>query len=197
MSLEGGCSCGAIRYKLTNTPLIVHACHCRDCQRVTGSGFVINIWIEKQFVESRGAMPKSVVLKGGGTGKDHEAFFCDKCGTYVWSRYAVAPGSEALFVRAGTLDNPDAVQPDVHIFTRSKLRWVRLPEGSVAFETAGLCDTPFSNQRGFGAKLSAGATAVVSGEHFGAGCARSGAWGCSGRQRKSIGYRQNSKNIST
>jgi hypothetical protein len=196
MSLEGGCSCGAIRYKLTNTPLIVHACHCRDCQRVTGSGFVINIWIEKQFVESRGAMPKSVVLKGG-TGKDHEAFFCDKCGTYVWSRYAVAPGSEALFVRAGTLDNPDAVQPDVHIFTRSKLRWVRLPEGSVAFETAGLCDTPFSNQRGFGAKLSAGATAVVSGEHFGAGCARSGAWGCSGRQRKSIGYRQNSKNIST
>ncbi len=41
MNLEGGCSCGAIRYKLTNTPLIVHACHCRDCQRVTGSAFVI------------------------------------------------------------------------------------------------------------------------------------------------------------
>ncbi len=52
MNLEGGCSCGAIRYKLTNTPLIVHACHCRDCQRVTGSGFVINIWIEKRFVEA-------------------------------------------------------------------------------------------------------------------------------------------------
>ena len=52
MNLEGGCSCGAIRYKLTNSPLIVHACHCRDCQRVTGSGFVINIWIEKKFVEA-------------------------------------------------------------------------------------------------------------------------------------------------
>ena len=93
MNLEGGCSCGAIRYKLTNSPLIVHACHCRDCQRVTGSGFVINIWIEKRFVESSGATPKSVVLKGG-TGKDHEAFFCDNCGTYVWSRYQVAPGGE-------------------------------------------------------------------------------------------------------
>ena len=134
MSLEGGCSCGAIRYKLTNTPLIVHACHCRDCQRVTGSGFVINIWIEKKFVESSGATPKSFVLKGG-TGNDHEAFFCGDCGTYVWSRYRVAPGGEVLFVRAGTLDNPAAVTPDVHIFTRSKLPWVRLPEGAVAFET--------------------------------------------------------------
>ena len=143
MSLEGGCSCGAIRYKLTNTPLIVHACHCRDCQRVTGSGFVINIWIEKQFVESRGATPKSVVLKGG-TGKDHEAFFCDQCGTYVWSRYAVAPGPDALFVRAGTLDNPDAIQPDVHIFTRSKLPWLRLPEGARVFETAYMIDDVWS-----------------------------------------------------
>ena len=88
----------------------------RDRQRL-----VINIWIEKQFVETRGATPKSFVLKGG-TGKDHEAFFCGKCGTYVWSRYTVAPGDDALFVRAGTLDNPDAVTPDVHIFTRSKLR---------------------------------------------------------------------------
>jgi hypothetical protein len=102
MSLEGGCSCNAIRYKLTNSPLIVHACHCRDCRRVTGSGFVINMWIEKRFVETTGATPKSIVLKGG-TGQDHEAFFCGNCGTYIWSRYA--PGGEALFVRAGTLDN--------------------------------------------------------------------------------------------
>jgi len=134
MNLEGGCSCGAIRYKLTESPLIVHACHCRDCQRVTGSGFVINIWIEREFVKRTGATPKSVTLKGG-TGQDHDAFFCDKCGTYVWSRYHIAPG-DALFVRAGTLDNPDAVKPDVHIFTRSKLPWLRLPEGALAFETA-------------------------------------------------------------
>src|SRR5271167_4800563 len=112
MNLEGGCSCGAIRYKLTNTPLIVHACHCRDCQRVTGSAFVINIWIEKRFVEATGATAKSITLKGG-TGKDHEAF-----------------------VRAGTLDNPAAVKPDVHLFTRSKLPWVKLPEDVLAFETA-------------------------------------------------------------
>ena len=133
MNLEGGCSCGAIRYKLTESPLIVHACHCRDCQRVTGSGFVINIWIEKDFVERTGATPKSVTLKGG-TGQDHDAFFCDKCGTYVWSRYHIAPG-DALFVRAGTLDNPDAVKPDVHIFTRSKVPWLELPRGVPSFES--------------------------------------------------------------
>src|ERR1700676_2469222 len=121
MTLAGGCTCRAIRYKLTANPLIVHACHCLDCQRITGGPFVINIWIEKKFVDADHAAPKSFMLKGG-SGKRHEVFFCDNCGTYVWSRYHIAPG-ECLFVRAGTLDKPAAVTPDVHIFTRSKLPW--------------------------------------------------------------------------
>jgi hypothetical protein len=133
MTMEGGCSCGAIRYQLTNTPLIVHACHCRDCQRITGGPHVINIWIERKFVEASGAEPKSHLMRGG-SGKNHEVFFCGECGTYVWSRYHIAPG-DCLFVRAGTLDHPEAVTPDVHIFTRSKLPWVRLPEGARSFES--------------------------------------------------------------
>ncbi len=133
MKLGGGCACKAIRYKLTESPLIVHACHCRDCQRISGSAFVINIWIESKFVERQGDKPNSFMLKGG-TGNNHEVFFCGKCGTYVWSRYYGAPG-DALFVRAGTLDNAEAVRPDVHIFTRSKLPWVTLPEGARAFNT--------------------------------------------------------------
>lgn len=96
---------------------------------------MINIWIEKQFVERTGAIPRSFTLKGG-TGKDHEVCFCEKCGTYVWSRYQAAPGGDALFVRAGTLDDPDAVTPDIHIFTRSKLPCLRLPEGATVFEAA-------------------------------------------------------------
>jgi hypothetical protein len=131
MNLEGGCACGTIRYRLTSSPLIVHACHCRDCQRITGSAFVINIWIERQFVESGSAEPRSFRLAGG-SGKPHDVFFCGTCGTYVWSRYHGAPG-DFLFVRAGTLDNPEAVRPDVHIFTRSKLPWVNLPQGTPAF----------------------------------------------------------------
>jgi hypothetical protein len=132
MSLKGGCACGAIRYELTASPLIVHACHCRDCQRITGSAFVINIWIEKKFVDAGGAAPKSFTLRGG-SGKQHEVFFCGTCGTYLWSRYEIVPG-DCLFVRAGTLDDPSAVAPDVHIYTRTKLPWLQLPEGSRAFE---------------------------------------------------------------
>jgi hypothetical protein len=133
MNLTGGCACGRVRYKLTNNPLIVHACHCRDCQRITGGAFVINIWMEKQFVESIGdAAPKSHRLAGG-TGQAHEVFFCGECGTYVWSDYHGAP-NDAYFVRAGTLDKPEAVVPDVHIFTRSKVPWLQLPKDAPAFK---------------------------------------------------------------
>jgi hypothetical protein len=130
-TLAGGCACGAIRYKLTERPLIVHACHCRDCQRITGSAFVINLWIERKFVEASGT-PKSFRLSAG-SGKPQDVFFCEQCGTYLWSFYHVAPG-DALFVRAGTLDQPEQVKPDVHIFTRSKLPWLPLPDDVPSFE---------------------------------------------------------------
>jgi hypothetical protein len=133
MVIKGRCACGKIRFRLTNKPMIVHACHCRDCQRITGSAFVVNIWIERKFVESGPAAPKSFRLKGG-SGQRHDVFFCGACGTCLWSRYHGAPG-DALFVRAGTLDNPAAVKPDVHIYTRSKLRWLNLPAAVPAFRT--------------------------------------------------------------
>jgi hypothetical protein len=133
MNLEGGCACRTIRYRLTASPLIVHACHCRDCQCLTGGPFAINLWIEGRFVESNSATPKSYRLAGG-TGKHHDVFFCETCGTTLWSRYHIVP-SDCLFVRAGTLDTPEAVTPDVHLYTRSKLPWLALPEGVPAFET--------------------------------------------------------------
>jgi hypothetical protein len=144
MNLEGGCSCRTVRYKLTDSPLIVHACHCRDCQRITGSGFVVNIWIERCFVEKNAAPLDSYTLKGG-TGKPHEVFFCGKCGTYLWSKYHIVP-SECLFVRAGTLDNPAVVKPDVHIFTRSKLPWLKLPDNALAFESIYSIDKVWSSE---------------------------------------------------
>ncbi len=132
MRLEGGCACGAVGYKLNAAPLIVHACHCTDCQRITVSAFVVNIWIEREFVERVGIRPRSFILRKG-RGRDHEVFFCGACGTYVWSHYRRAPG-DTLFVRAGTLDKPRAIEPDVHIFTRSKAPWLELPAGTPAFK---------------------------------------------------------------
>ena len=132
MNLEGGCACGAVRYELTAPPLIVHACHCRDCQRLTGSAFVLNIWIEKSCVEADHNLLKSIELTAG-SGKPHEVFFCGSCTTHLWSKYHAAPG-DTLLVRAGTLDSPGSVKPDVHIFTRSKLPWLELPPQIPAFE---------------------------------------------------------------
>jgi hypothetical protein len=129
--LEGGCACGAVRYRLTSAPLFVHCCHCRDCQRQTGSAFVLNALIEADRVELLGAEPRPD-RQPTDSGLPHDIFRCEACGVAVWSRYG---GVEALrFVRVGTLDDPAAVTPDVHIYTRSKLPWVRLPEGALAFE---------------------------------------------------------------
>jgi len=128
---DGGCACGVIRYRVTEPPLIVHACHCRDCQRHTGSAFVINLWIEREFVVATGTPPKSYRLTAG-SGHPHDIYYCEACGIRLWSHYHRALG-DTLLLRAGTLDDPAAVTPDVHIFTRSKLPWVVLPPGARAY----------------------------------------------------------------
>ena len=133
MEQEGGCACGAVRYRLTAAPLIVHACHCRDCQRLSGGAFAFNLWIERRFVEPNDA-PLASMQVPAGSGKPQEIFRCAKCGTALWSKYHAAPGDTVL-LRVGTLDHPEAVKPDVHIFTRSKAPWLELPQGVPAFET--------------------------------------------------------------
>ncbi len=130
-SLEGGCACGATRYRLTSAPMFVHCCHCRDCQRQTGSAFVINALIETSRVEILKAEPVRSEMPTE-SGRPHGIYRCPTCGTAVWSEYG---GIKALrFVRGGTLDQPSSVSPDVHIYVRSKLPWVKLPDGVPAFE---------------------------------------------------------------
>lgn len=127
---EGGCACGAVRYRLKAAPMFVHCCHCHDCQRQTGSAFVLNALIEADRVAVAGETVGVVVPTD--SGKPHTIHRCPECRTAIWSEYG---GRSALrFVRVGTLDNPATLPPDVHIFVRSKLPWVRLPENGPAFE---------------------------------------------------------------
>ncbi|HSC73952.1 MAG TPA: GFA family protein [Gaiellaceae bacterium] len=128
--MTGGCSCGAVRYRLTSEPLFVHCCHCLNCQRQTGSAFVVNILIEADRVELLGEEPQAVSVPRSG-GKKQKIWRCATCQVAVYSQYTTP---DVLFVRAGTLDEPSAVAPDVHIFTRSKLPWVVLPEDVPAFD---------------------------------------------------------------
>jgi hypothetical protein len=127
--VEGGCACGEVRYRLTWPPLIVHCCHCLNCQRQTGSAFVINVLLESDRVESLGRPPDRVPVPRSGT-KRQQIYRCPACETAVWSSYT---RKNILFVRAGTLDDPSAVEPDVHIFTRSKVPWLMLPETTPSF----------------------------------------------------------------
>ena len=131
VSLEGGCSCGAVRYRLTSAPLFVHCCHCLDCQRQTGSAFVINALIETDRIERLSGEPEPISMPTD-SGRPHDIYRCPKCLTAVWSDYGRRPALR--FLRVGTLDEPSALSPDVHIFTRSKLPWLRLPDDVPAVE---------------------------------------------------------------
>ncbi len=128
--MEGGCSCGAVRYRLSADPLFIHCCHCLNCQRQTGSAFVINLLIESDRLELLGSEPQPVDVPRD-DGSKQRIFRCPTCQVAVFSEYG---RPEVRFVRGGTLDEPSAVAPDVHIFTRSKLSWVVLPDSVPAFE---------------------------------------------------------------
>ena len=127
---EGGCACGAVRYRLTSEPLFIHCCHCLNCQRQTGSAFVVNLLIEADRVELLAGEPQPVDVPRD-DGSAQRIFRCPSCQVAVFSQYG---RPEVRFVRGGTLDEPSAVAPDVHIFTRSKLAWVTLPDSVPAFE---------------------------------------------------------------
>ena len=122
---EGGCSCRFVRYRMTSRPMFVHCCHCRWCQRETGSAFAVNAFIEADRVQLlQGDV--APVLAPSESGKGQKIWRCPKCHVAVWSNYAQA-GDAVRFVRVGTLDQPDRLPPDIHIYTASKQPWVMLP----------------------------------------------------------------------
>ena len=128
--MDGGCTCRHVRYRLVGEPMIVHACHCRWCQRETGSAHALNAVYEAERVVHTAAEPE-IVDTPSASGKGQNIARCPKCKVAIWSNY---PGSGPLsrFVRVGTLDEPDRLPPDVHIFTSTKQPWVTLPPGAMA-----------------------------------------------------------------
>ena len=128
--LEGGCTCRAIRYQMISAPLFVHCCHCRWCQRETGASFALNAMIEADRVVVLKGEPE-VVATPSNSGKGQKIIRCPTCRIALWSNYAGA-GDLVRFVRVGTLDEPDRLPPDIHIFTASKQPWVILPPGTPA-----------------------------------------------------------------
>jgi hypothetical protein len=129
-SLDGGCTCRTVRYRMTSRPLFVHCCHCRWCQRESGASFALNAMIEAERVQLLTGAPQLVDTPSN-SGKGQKIWRCPRCQVALWSNYAGA-GEAVRFVRVGTLDEPDTLPPDIHIFTASKQPWVILPEGTPA-----------------------------------------------------------------
>src|SRR5260221_1200992 len=128
--LEGGCACGAVRYRLESAPMFVHCCHCRDCQRQTGSAFVINALIETARVTVlqgevlRSSMPTE-------SGRPHGIDRCKVCGTAVWSEYGGL--AKPPLLGGGTLHDPTPGNPPRAHHVPSKVPPVAPPPGVPSF----------------------------------------------------------------
>jgi hypothetical protein len=127
---DGGCTCRQARYRMTTKPMFVHCCHCRWCQRETGSAFALNALIESDRVRLLHGEVE-VIDTPSASGRGQRISRCPRCRVALWSNYG-GGGDAVRFVRVGTLDEPDRLPPDIHIFTSSKQTWVVLPAGTPA-----------------------------------------------------------------
>lgn len=129
---EGGCGCGAARYRVEGDPIFVNNCHCTQCQHQTGSTSVVNAFFESERVTlTAGELAENVVTSG--SGGPHVIVRCSACGVALWSYYPRL-GRIGAGLRVGTLDDNGAFPPDAAIFVSEKMPWVALPEGIPAFE---------------------------------------------------------------
>ena len=128
--LDGGCDCPperGVRYRLHTPPLFVHCCHCRWCQRESGASLALNALIESGRLSVLAGTPELIGTPSE-SGLGQQIARCPHCKLALWSHYAGA-GPCMSFVRVGTLDAPDRLPPDIHIFTRSRQPWVLIPPG--------------------------------------------------------------------
>ena len=115
---------------MTSAPLIVHCCHCRWCQRESGSSYALNAVIEADRVLLLEGSPVFVMTPSA-SGEGQKIARCPDCRVALWSNYS-GSGDALRFVRVGTIDDPDRLEPDIHIYTESKQPWVVIPPGARA-----------------------------------------------------------------
>ena len=159
---EGGCSCGAVRYTLTRSPMFTHCCHCLDCQKQTGGAFAINALVEAANLPLTQGAPERITMPTE-SGRPHDIYRCPACKVALWSDYGRR--GTLLFLRVSTLDTPHAIAPDVHIFTRSKVPWVNLsgplPNGSATGKPALVVDVYYDMEKEWPAESLARRTALT------------------------------------
>jgi hypothetical protein len=129
--LEGGCQCGAVRYRISGAPLSLVACHCKECQRQSGSAFGMSLIVKKADFSLTGEV--KTFRRASDSGKYVDCAFCPTCGNRIYHEPERMNGM-ALNVRAGTLDDTSVLRPVLHAWTRHKQPWFALPAGSTEFD---------------------------------------------------------------
>lgn len=132
-TFEGGCDCAKSRYRITGQPMYVHCCHCRWCQREAGGAFALNAMWESDRVELITYITLETNDLPTQSGKPQRINRCPTCKVVLWTLYG-DNGDYIRFVKVGTLDDPDRLPPDVHIFTMSKQPWINLDGGAPQFQ---------------------------------------------------------------
>ncbi len=134
---KGGCLCGAIRYcvKGNPRPLRAYVCHCTDCQQRTGSAFATIVSFKEEDVELTGDGFTTYEHPSAKSNRSRRSHFCNRCGTTVMWTADHHPG--VRIIMAGTLDDPNWVKFDRHIWTRSAQRWVVIPQNVDCYEKGG------------------------------------------------------------
>lgn len=129
--IEGGCNCGAIRYRIEGKPVVVAQCHCKNCQRQSGSAFSVNLMVAADCVTTTGDLT-TYEDRDTLSGNPVYRRFCGTCGSPIFSD--LAEGNGMTIVKVGTLDDPMPSAPVVSVWTSTKMPWVELPEGQRGFE---------------------------------------------------------------
>jgi len=128
---DGGCACGDIRYRLLDDPLEVHACHCTDCQRLTGSAFVLSMSIQRSSLERLRGEPARFDFENP-EGIRKRNYLCPRCGSRLWGEPARFP--EIFSLRPSTLDDASWWEPTAHIWLASAQPWVSIPESVLRYD---------------------------------------------------------------
>tara|TARA_Y100001970_G_scaffold267452_1_gene357495 strand:- start:1134 stop:1586 length:453 start_codon:yes stop_codon:yes gene_type:complete len=127
--LSGSCVCGDVKYQIKDNPLFTQACHCKNCKKSTGSSFVIHTMIFEDDLIVKGKVSSAKLPTG--SGKGYRAYFCVKCGVYLYCKYNVANGRIAI--RSATLEHP--LEPQAHIFIKDKDPWIEISNEDICHDT--------------------------------------------------------------
>ncbi len=127
----GGCQCGRVRYRLVGEPLFLSVCHCKECQRQSGSAFGMSMLVPEANLTVEGTLKS--FERSSESGRPVRCHFCPECGTRIYHAISYAAG--AVNLKPGTLDDTSWLEPRLQAWTRSKQPWVALPEGLLQHES--------------------------------------------------------------